>query len=165
MPTPRSVVGEKPIKVDTDTDRRVTQLAYFMGCSKKAVVREAVAEYAEARLSRLTAELLTFEDLPVRDRLALSRGRLIREFAAHGGTGIRVMRRPSGSGASEEPREPEVLELLADTRLGGGGGAAVVLSGVARAILKAPVRVTSLTALRLFNKPGHRVALDESDPL
>ena len=40
---------EKPIKVDEQTDRLITDLAYFLRCSKKTVVREAVTEFAEAR--------------------------------------------------------------------------------------------------------------------
>jgi hypothetical protein len=43
---------EKPIKVDEHTDRLVTDLAYFLRCSKKSVVRDAVADFAEARLPR-----------------------------------------------------------------------------------------------------------------
>ncbi len=40
---------EKSIKVDEQTDRLVTDLAYFLRCSKKTIVREAVTEFAEAR--------------------------------------------------------------------------------------------------------------------
>jgi len=38
---------DRPIKVDEPTDRLVTDLAYFLRCSKKSVVRDAVAEFAE----------------------------------------------------------------------------------------------------------------------
>ena len=40
---------EKPIKVDEETDRVVTDLAHFLRSTKKSVVRDAVAEYAESR--------------------------------------------------------------------------------------------------------------------
>ncbi len=40
---------EKPIKVDEHTDRIVTDLAHFLRSTKKAVVRDAVAEHAESR--------------------------------------------------------------------------------------------------------------------
>jgi hypothetical protein len=42
-------VTEKPIKVDEHTDRIVTDLAHFLRSTKKSVVRNAVAEYAESR--------------------------------------------------------------------------------------------------------------------
>ena len=38
---------DRPIKVDERTDRLVTDLAYFLRSSKKAIVRDAVAEFAE----------------------------------------------------------------------------------------------------------------------
>ena len=44
---------ERPIKVDEPTDRLVTDLAYFLGSSKKAIVRDAVAEFAETHHPRL----------------------------------------------------------------------------------------------------------------
>ena len=197
---------QRAVKIDVDTDRRIAQLAYFMDVPKKAVVREAVAEYAEARLPRAGAEggagaasasaspesagvrgdpgergdtggrggrasgdagarvetpseatALTFEDLPVRDRLALSRTQLIREFAARGGTGVRVVVEsevPAGDETEDEEEWsewPETVELLVDTRLEDGSGAVVALGGIARSILRADVDVTSLTAIRLFS--------------
>jgi len=44
---------ERPIKVDEPTDRLVTDLAYFLRSSKKAIVRDAVAEFAETHHPRL----------------------------------------------------------------------------------------------------------------
>ncbi len=38
---------DRPIKVDERTDRLVTDLAYFLRSSKKAIVRDAVSEFAE----------------------------------------------------------------------------------------------------------------------
>jgi len=102
---------QRAVKVDPLTDRRIAQLAYFMDVPKKTVVREAVAEYAEARLSQSSSDDVAvercdastggdvspahsarmFEDLPLRDRLAMSRGQLIRDFAARGGTGEKII--------------------------------------------------------------------------
>ncbi|MFB6610995.1 hypothetical protein ACFCVO_11775 [Agromyces sp. NPDC056379] len=43
------MVAEKPIKVDAETDRLVSELAYFLGSTKKSVVRVAVEDFAAAR--------------------------------------------------------------------------------------------------------------------
>jgi len=43
---------ERPIKVDEQTDRLVTDLAYFLRSSKKSVVRDAVADFAETHHPR-----------------------------------------------------------------------------------------------------------------
>ena len=43
---------DRPIKVDERTDRLVTDLAYFLRSSKKSVVRDAVAEFAETHHPR-----------------------------------------------------------------------------------------------------------------
>jgi hypothetical protein len=81
---------------------------------------------------------------------------VIREFAARGGTGIRVVIESPDSGGDENEFELEpgsrrdTVELLVDTRLEDGSGAAVVLAGIARSILKLDVDVISLTAIRLF---------------
>ena len=45
-------MSEKTIKIDEHTDELVTQLAYFMRGSKKSIVREAVADFAESRHRR-----------------------------------------------------------------------------------------------------------------
>ena len=189
MSTSRAA-GQRAVKVDVDTDRRIAQLAYFMDIPKKAVVREAVSEYAEARLSRVgagagsgsregddasisvdaasEAMAATFEDLPIRDRLALSRGQLIREFAARGGTGVRVViERPAQceDGFEFAGADEDELELLVDTRLEDGSGAVVVLGGIARSILKSWVDVTSLTAVRLYRPSELDDLIARSRPL
>ena len=89
-------MAEKPIKVDERTDRIVTDLAHFLRSTKKAVVRDAVAEYAESRRSLLPDHAPTGDDggietLPPLERLALRRKDLIREFAGHRGTDVRVL--------------------------------------------------------------------------
>ncbi|MRX43969.1 hypothetical protein [Agromyces kandeliae] len=48
-------MNEKPIKVDAATDRTVSELAYFLRTTKKAVVAIAVAEYSEQRDRYLAA--------------------------------------------------------------------------------------------------------------
>ena len=176
----RSAV-ERAVKIDVAADRRIALLAYFMDMPKKAVVREAIAEYAEARLSRAAggavggevasgASAMMFEDLPIRDRLALSRGRLIREFADRGGTGVRVMIESTESRGDVIDDEwggdrPDTVELLVDTRLEDGSGAVVVLAGIARSILREPVTVTSLTAVRLYRPERIDDLMARSRPL
>ena len=177
----RSTV-ERAVKIDVATDRRIAQLAYFMDMPKKAVVGEAVAEYAEARLSRASGgavegelasegSAMTFEELPSRDRLALSRGRLIREFAARGGTDVRVMiESPESGGVIDDEfawgaDRSDPVELLVDTRLEDGSGAVVVLAGIARSILREPVTVTSLTAVRLYRPERIDDLIARSRPL
>lgn len=88
-------MAEKPIKVDERTDRIVTDLAHFLRSTKKAVVRDAVAEYAESRRSLMPEHAESggdgIEALPPLQRLALRRKDLIREFAGHRGTDVRVL--------------------------------------------------------------------------
>ena len=43
---------DRSIKVDERTDRLVTDLAYFLRSSKKSIVRDAVAEFAETHHPR-----------------------------------------------------------------------------------------------------------------
>ena len=193
-------MSEKTIKIDRHTDELVTQLAYFMRGSKKSIVREAVADYAESRRRRVgesrasagasdlsrasagasdmsepstaagvgTTDGRTFDDLHPYERLALRRSELIREFARHGGTNVRVFERDpkyaSGAAAAEEAAFEEIL-LLADTDLDAGGGAVPILEEVARRVLRSRVTVLSLTALRLFDAARLERALAGSQPL
>jgi hypothetical protein len=115
----------------------------------------------------------TFDDLDPYERLALRRSELIREFARHGGTNVRVFERDpaytTGAAAAEEPgdgyRAPEELLLLADTDLDAGGGAVPILEEVARRVLRTRVTVISLTALRLFDPARLERGLAGSQPL
>jgi predicted transcriptional regulator len=189
-----TAMHEKTIKIDDRTDELVTQLAYFMRGSKKSIVREAVADFAESRRHRMgtgdaggtgdavggsnasAADLgtaggldgRTFDDLDPYERLALRRTELIREFARHGGTNIRVFERDpkyaSGQAPAQDAAYEEVL-LLADTDLDAGGGAVPVLEEVARRVLRARVTVLSLTALRLFDPARLERGLAGSEPL
>ena len=167
-------MSEKTIKIDEHTDELVTQLAYFMRGSKKSIVREAVADFAESRHRRVGASAAgavggrTFDDLDPYERLALRRSELIREFARNGGTNVRVFERDpkyaSGAAAPEDAAFEEIL-LLADTDLDAGGGAVPVLEEVARRVLRSRVTVLSLTALRLFDAARLERALAGSQPL
>jgi hypothetical protein len=213
-------MGERPIKVDEETDRLVTELAYFLGCTKKAVVREAVAELAQARGGRLIQAAAAsprpadpagqvvetrrgvgdhgspgpppsgrlgeaspfdrpgeasmfdrrgdaaagtaarrFGNLPLRERLALRRSELIREFARLGASNVRVF------GPLAEGLDADEVALLAETDLIDGSGAVPKLQTVARRLLAAPVHVTSATALALFDPEGLARVLAESRPL
>ena len=151
-------MGEKPIKVDEETDRLVTDLAHFLECTKKAIVREAVADFAEARRAAvdhgdgagvgpaddLPRSMPTFAEFPVRERLALRRTQLIREVAKNGGSNIRLL------GPLARGDDADIVELLVDTDIMHGSGAVPTLQSVARQVLAAPVHVTSTTALSLF---------------
>ena len=175
-------MNEKPIKVDARTDRQITDLAYLLGSTKKSIVREAVIEFAEARASRARVarragrsrvrtqrqpdepepasdERVPFEDLPLRERLALRRPELIRAFEEHGASNLRLI------GALAVGEDADEVEMLAETDILMGGQAVPVLQEVARKLLGSPVAVISTTALGLFNPEGLRRALSDSVPL
>ena len=155
-------MAEKPIKVDERTDRIVTDLAHFLRSTKKAVVRDAVAEYAESRRSLMPEHAESggdgIEALPPLQRLALRRKDLIREFAGHRGTDVRVLA-PDDVGADDE------ITLLVETDLMDGWGAAVRLAEIASRLLGTQVTVISTTALRLTQPDRLRTALNRSRPL
>lgn len=90
-------------------------------------------------------------------RLALRRRELIREFARHRGTGVRVFE------ASDS--EDDELTLLVETDPIDGGGAAPRLEDIARRLLATPVTVISTTALSLMRPDSYRRAMAESRPL
>ena len=155
-------MAEKPIKVDERTDRIVTDLAHFLRSTKKAVVRDAVAEYAESRRSLMPEHPESggdgIETLSPLQRLALRRKDLIREFAGHRGTDVRVLA-PDDVGADDE------ITLLIETDLMDGWGAAVRLAEIASRLLGTQVTVISTTALRLTQPDRLRTALNRSRPL
>ena len=90
-------------------------------------------------------------------RLGLRRKELIREFARHRGTNIRVLE------ASRE--DDDEITLLVDTDPIDGGGAAPHLQEIAQRLLATDVTVLSMTALRLMQPDRHRRAIEESHPL
>lgn len=159
-------MADKPIKVDEHTDLLVAGLAHFLHLTKKAVVREAVAEFAEARRAVVgpTGIHLTFRELPIRRRIALRRSELIREFARHGGSDIRLMGGPAEHGEPDPPGSVPV-ELLVVTDIMEGSSAVATLEVIGSQLLAAPCRVVSATALRLFDPVGLERALAESRPL
>ncbi len=183
-------MADKPIKVDERTDRLVTDLAYFLRCSKKSIVRDAVAEFAETHLPRSTPDSRvpleppnpsddravrpvaavgcsyppTFDALDPFDRLALRRRELLRQFAERGGTNVRVLDRLGESMASDESGTGRIV-LLADTDPVDGSAAVPALEEVARHLLSAPATVVSMTALRMFGSDRLQRALEQSRPL
>lgn len=157
-------MAEKPIKVDEETDRTVSELAFFLRSTKKAVVRSAVAEYAAARSAYLGDSAPTETDrtlvaLPPLERLGLRRNELIREFAARRATAVRVL------DPSANDRGDATLILLADTDVVDGSAAHLPLQRIASRLLAVPVEVISTTLLRTYDREGHRRAIELSRPL
>ncbi|GAA1782514.1 hypothetical protein [Agromyces lapidis] len=147
------------IRVDADTHRALTDLAYLLGTTKKAVVADALADFTETHGAVVRAPgRVTFDELPVLDRLALRRRALLRAFAKRDATEVRVMRRDES-----DPDAP--LELLVTTDLGRGGGEADELARIARGLLREFVRVESATRLELFDRPALERARACSTPL
>ncbi|RXZ48216.1 hypothetical protein [Agromyces binzhouensis] len=187
-------MNEKPIKVDAATDRTVSELAYFLRTTKKAVVAIAVAEYSEQRDRYLAAP-------------ATSGGSGEGEFGPEDGGGEHGAPGDHGTGDTRASARPTVLDLaplqrlalrrtelvrafathgaggirlldtapaapgeaglvlLAETDIVEGGQAAWDLSRVASQLLGLRVEVISTTMLRLFDKPRLRRALEQSRPL
>ena len=162
---------EKTIKIDEQTERLVTELAYFQRSTKKSIVREAVADFAAARgrgdsssapdagASARTGDHQRFDQLPLIERLSLRRSELIRAFAEQDASNIRVL------GPLARGERAEEFELLVDTDVIRGSGAATELETIAARLLGAPATVVSSTALRLFSPDRLRRALEESRPL
>ena len=67
--------------------------------------------------------------------------------------------------ASANDRDDTALILLAETDPADGSVAHLPLQQVASQLLAAPVEVISTTMLRLFDREGHRRALERSRPL
>lgn len=155
---------ERSIKVDEETDRTVAELAFFLRTTKKTVVRTAVAEYAEARSAYLGDQPPSESDrtlvaLPPLERLGVRRNELIREFARQRATEVRLL------DPSANDRHDATLILLADTDPVDGSAAHLPLQRIASRLLATPVEVISMTMLRLFDRDGHRRALELSRPL
>lgn len=157
-------MAEKPIKVDVETDRTVSELAFFLRSTKKAIVRTAVAEYAEARSAYLgdrppTESDRTLVALPPIERLGLRRNELIREFAAGRATAVRLLDQTAND------RGDVALILLADTDPVDGSAAHLPLQRIASRLLATPVEVISTTMLRLYDHDGYERAIELSRPL
>ncbi|MFF2389682.1 hypothetical protein [Agromyces sp. NPDC058104] len=149
---------EKPVKVDTATNELIDEFAYFLGTTKKAIVREAMLEFAAARRRLADDGPRNFASMPLDDRLGLRRGELLRAFEQHGATNVRIL-------ADEYREHPGALALLVETDVAMGSAAAPLLADLARRLLHAPVEVVSATALSLFNPEGLHRAIAESRPL
>ena len=118
---------EKTVKIDETTSRLIDDMAYYLDTTKKSIIRDAVADFAEARRPRgrfgavwgsaapaATRDVdpgspfadgssrRTFEELPIRARLELRRSELIRAFARREASDIRVMN-PRVHARSDDP--------------------------------------------------------------
>lgn len=147
------------IKIDADTHRAVTDLAYLLDTTKKAVLADAIADLTEAYGAVVRAPgKVTFDELSLMDRLTLRRPALLRTFAEREATDARLMHRDD-----DDPEAP--IRLLVTTDLARGGGEAFELERLARILLRGPVEVESATRLQLFDKPALRRAIANSAPL
>ncbi|WP_165314312.1 hypothetical protein [Agromyces protaetiae] len=135
---------EKTIKIDEPTARLVDDLAYLFRSTKKSIVRDAMLEFAAARRPErelaATEGRVTIDSLTLRERLALRRPELLREFARNDATEVRVFELDV---ADAEP------VLLVVTDVVAGNGVEVILEEVARGILLMPIEVISMTRMRL----------------
>jgi len=149
---------DRSIKADPATGRLVSDLAYLLGSTKKQVLAEAVAAYAATRMP-VGRDRLPYADLPVRQRLTLRRDELLRMFARHGASDVRLI------GPFAKGEDVDLVEILAETDIMMGGDAAPMLADLAREVLLTPVEVTSATALA-FSSPERLERLRaESVPL
>lgn len=161
------------IRVDEVTHRAITDLAYLLDSTKRHVIADAIAEYTERRGSIVRIDgRVTFEELPVADRLTLRRDELIRAFAKRDASEIRVIHLGDAErDAIDEidddgpwrPRRP--LELLVTTDVMRGSGEAYELARIASQLLRTTVHVESATRLDLFDKPALALARANSRPL
>jgi len=169
-------MAAEAIRVDAETARLVSELAHLTESTKKSVLADAVVAYAEARLPALAAGRPGFSELSPRERLQLRRDALLRAFAKHGASNVRVLDPiplDHGSGTDGDPSGDgfgdgdayEAIDLLAETDLMMGGEAASVLSGVASRMLGVRVEVTSMTALAMFAPERLARSVERSSPL
>jgi hypothetical protein len=131
-----------------------------MRTTKKSVVQDAVAEYAEARRGLMTHSgggVDGLDELTPLQRLVLRRKELIREFARRQGTDIRVFEAAQG--------DDDEITLLVETDPIDGSAAAPRLAEIAQRLLDVHVTVISSTALRLMRPEQHLRALEMSQPL
>ena len=136
--------SEKTIKIDEPTARLVDDLAYLLRATKKSIVRDAMLEFAAARRPERDPAAIdgrvTIDSLTLRERLELRRPEILREFARHDATEIRVFE-------MDDPVADPVLLVVTDVIA--GNGVEVVLEEVARDILHTPIEVISMTRMRL----------------
>ncbi|WP_022888647.1 hypothetical protein [Agromyces italicus] len=167
----------RTIRVHDQTHRAITDLAYLLDTTKSYVVADAIAEYAERRGSIVRIDgRVTFDELPIADRLMIRRDELIRVFAKREASDIRVLHLgDEGSdgvaGGDDEIDDetpwmpPRPVELLVTTALHRGGGEADELERIATKLLRTRVHVESATRLELFDRPALERARASSTPL
>ncbi|MFD5864826.1 hypothetical protein ACFWGP_07740 [Agromyces sp. NPDC127015] len=172
-------MATRTIRVDDGTHRAIGDLAYLLDSTRTYVVADAITEYAARRGSIVRIDgRVTFDELPVADRLALRRDELIRVFAKREATDIRLIHLgdtaehgpAEAEGAEDEDDDapwvpPRPLELLVTTALHRGSGEAYALERIASKLLRTRVHVESATRLELFDKPALERARAASTPL
>lgn len=170
---------ERPIKVDAHTDQLVSDIAHFLGRSKKSVVRDAVQEFAEehrlvlgvgvaeavARASALS-QSARGEVAPAAGRAPDApefrtmaelplRDRLKLQRAAliaeFAKAGATEIRLIGGLALGEDADE---VELLVELDLSEGSAPISHLQHTAHQLLRVPVKVVSAPALQLFDREG-----------
>ncbi|GAA1789893.1 hypothetical protein [Agromyces lapidis] len=171
----------RTIRVDDQTHRAITDLAYLLDTTRSYLVADAIAEYAQRRGSVVRIDgRVTFDELPVAERLMLRRDELIRVFAKREATDVRILHlgddgtdgvaRDDGVIDDEIDDEtpwmpPRPLELLVTTALHRGGGESYELERIAAKLLRTRVHVESATRLELFDRPALERARANSTPL
>jgi hypothetical protein len=150
------------IRIDGETARLIAELAHLMENTKKAVMADAVASYARGRLPALANGRIRYGDLSPRERLALRRDELLRQFERHGTSSVRVL---DDTPPNELGARSDSLILLAETDIMLGGEAAPLLADLARRLLDTPVEVISSTKLSLFDPERLEQLIAESAPL
>lgn len=168
-------MSTRTIRVGDETHRAITDLAYLLETTKSYLVADAIAEYAERRGSVVKVDgRVTFDALPVGDRLLLRRDELIRVFAKREATDVRLLHlgdaaEPGSTETDDDDDAPWVparaLELLVTTALHRGGGEAYELERIAGKLLRTRVHVESATRLELFDRPALERARANSTPL
>lgn len=186
-------LNEKSIKVDAATDRLVSEMAHFLGATKKSILREAVADFAAARGrgaslvtdsrgetggTRSSGETDHAGELrragggsasPVAherfDQLPLGERLTLRRSELLRAFGEHGASNVRIMGPLAIGQDADEFELLAETDPVNGSDSAFELEIIAGRLLGAPTTVLSSTALRLFNPAGLRRAIEESRPL
>ncbi|MBT2517739.1 hypothetical protein J7E29_09870 [Streptomyces sp. ISL-90] len=170
---------EKPIKVDAHTDRLVSDIAHFLGRSKKSVVRDAIHEFAEEHRLALgvgVADAVARASSATRNATGVPRShgggtpgapefRTLAELplrdrltiqraaliAEFAKAGATEIRLIGGLAIGEDADE---VELLVELDLSEGSAPISHLQHTAQQLLRAPVKVVSAPALELFDREG-----------
>jgi hypothetical protein len=160
-------MSEQTVKIQAETGRMITDLAHFLGRTKKDVVRDAVRAFvdlhehtilrgAAASTERAAAASGSTEgarllaaaggdlmSLPLRDRLIVLRADLIALLADHGG------RQPRIVGDRWRDDDADLLELLIETDLTANDRHVLEAIHDVQQLVGATVQFHDVTALRL----------------